>query len=295
MYRNRKIYILLKHLPEAAGAWAAYWVFRLLPFKMALNFGGWLGRLGAKLSLSKRARQNIQACFPHLSSDQVDGLVVEMWDNFGRVAAEYTHAHDFWDGKKLKNIEVVGSEHLKQLRDDGKGGVIFTAHIGNWQMITLVAKSLGLELTQMYRTANNPMVDAMMIKAQKDAVEGIITKKKGGPKALLSLLRQGGHAFMLVDQKMGEGLSVPFLGRNAMTATGIARLYLNNHYPLLPARCERVTPFTFRVTFYPPISFTPTGDAEKDTYDLLCSTNALIGKWIEERPGQWLWIHRRWT
>ena len=162
-------------------------------------------------------------------------------------------------------------------------------------MITLAAQSIGFDLTQMYRPANNPFVDRLMLKCQKLAVKNVITKRKGGPRDLFSLIKRGEHALLLIDQKLGEGLSIPFLGREAMTATGVARMYLNQGCPLLPARSERLHRTSrFRVTFYPPINYVPRGNHNKDMYDLLLSINTMIGEWIKERPGQWLWLHRRW-
>jgi Kdo2-lipid IVA lauroyltransferase/acyltransferase len=255
----------------------------------------WPGRtVGPRLSLSNRARKSLKKCFPDITPAETEKIVIEMWDNYGRLAIEYVHADAFWNGKTLRHIEIVGAEHLKKLKDDGKPGIIFTAHTGNWQMITLAAQSVGFDLTQMYRAANNPWVDALMLKCQKLAVKNVITKKKSGPKDLLSLIRRGDHALLLVDQKMGEGVAVPFLGRDAMTAKGVARLYLNQDCPLLPARSERLSDSTFRVTFYPPVAFTPQGDQKKDIYDLLLHINNQISEWIKERPGQWLWVHRRW-
>lgn len=286
----------LRYLIEAIFVWLAFIFFHyFLPFKLSVDLGGWLGRkIGPRLSLSKRARSNLTKCFPDLSAGEIEEIVTGMWDNFGRLAAEYTKANQFWDGKTLRNIEVRGLENLKSFQEDGKPGIIFTAHMGNWQMITLAAQSVGFDLTQMYRPANNPWVDFLMLYCQKLAVKNVITKGKGGPKDLLSLLRRGDHALLLVDQKMGEGIAVPFLGRKAMTARGVARMYLNQNCPLLPARTERLHDSHFRVTFYPPLDFTPQGDQQQDMYGLLLKINTIIGEWIKERPAQWLWIHRRW-
>jgi KDO2-lipid IV(A) lauroyltransferase len=63
----------------------------------------------------------------------------------------------------------------------------------------------------------------------------------------------------------------------------------------LPARSERLHGSQFRVTFYPPIEFVSKGDQKQDMYDLLLYINTMLSNWIKERPGQWLWVHRRWN
>jgi KDO2-lipid IV(A) lauroyltransferase len=293
------IYFLkkIRHVIEAVFVWIAFIFFHyILPFNISVALGGWIGRkAGPWLPLSKRARSNLKKCFPDLTPLEIKRIIADMWHNYGRLAAEYANADAFWDGKTLRNIEITGIENLKHFQEDGKPGIIFTAHTGNWQMITLAAQSIGFDLTQMYRSANNPWVDDLMLYCQKLAVKNVITKGKGGPKDLLSLLKRGEHALLLVDQKMGEGISVPFLGREAMTAKGVARMYLNQSCPLLPARSERLHGSHFRVSFYPPLDFTPSGDHQRDMYNLLLKINTLIGEWVKERPSQWLWIHRRWV
>ncbi len=286
----------IRHILEGIFVGMAFVFFHyILPFKVSVAFGGWLARtVGPRYHLSKRARTNLKKCFPELTASDIQKIIVEMWDNYGRLAAEYANPDAFWDGKTLRNIEIKGIENLKNFQEDGKPGIIITGHTGNWQMITLAAQSIGFDLTQMYRPANNPWVDALMLKCQKLAVKNVITKRKSGPKDFLSLLRRGDHVLLLVDQKMGEGMSVPFLGREAMTATGAARMYLNQNCPLLPARSERLCDSHFRVTFYPPIDFIPRGNHQQNMYDLLLHINTMLGEWVKERPGQWLWIHRRW-
>lgn len=286
----------IRHLFEGAFVGSAFIFFHhLLPTKQSLALGGWIGRnFGPLLPWSKRARRNLRKCFPDMTSIEIKKIIKEMWENFGLLAAEYASPDAFWDGKTLRNIEIVGLENLKHFQNDGKPGIIFTAHTGNWQMITLAAQSIGFDLTQMYRPANNPWVDTLMLKCQKLAVKNVITKRQGGPRDLFSLIKRGEHALLLIDQKLGEGMAIPFLGREAMTATGVARMYLNQNCPLLPARSERLHGSHFRVTFYPPINYIPKGDHRQDMYDLLLSINTMLGEWIKERPGQWLWLHRRW-
>ena len=267
----------------------------ILPFKVCVSFGGWIAKtVGPRLRVSNRAQANLKKCFPDISQTEIQKIIVEMWNNYGRLLGEYVKSHVFWDGQSLHNIEVVGIENLKRFQEDGKPGIIFTAHLGNWQMIPLAAQSIGFDLTQMYRPPNNPWVDALMLKCQKFTIKNVITKGSGGPKKFLSLIKEKEHVLLLVDQKMGEGISVPFLGHEAMTATGIAKMYLNQNCPIMPARSERLHDSKFRVTFYPPIDFTPQGNQKEDMYNLLLSINNMISEWVTERPGQWLWLHRRW-
>src|ERR687893_695011 len=75
---------------EAACVAPFFALCRLLPIDMASGFGGWLGRrLGPALGISRQARRNLAAAFPDWPPAEVERVVRGMWDNLGRIAAEY--------------------------------------------------------------------------------------------------------------------------------------------------------------------------------------------------------------
>ena len=116
----------------------------------------------------------------------------------------------------------------------------------------------------------------------------------GGAKKLIEALSRGEHLGMLVDQKLNEGIAVPFFGRDAMTAPALAQLALRFGCPVVPARVERLDGAHFRLTVYPPLTLATSGDRQADIAAAMGQINALIEEWIRARPEQWLWLHRRW-
>ena len=99
---------------------------------------------------------------------------------------------------------------------------------------------------------------------------------------------------MLVDQKMNDGIAVPFFGRDAMTAPAIAELSMRYKCPIIPVRVERTKGAYFKVTVYPPLNNDTHTDKNTDSKIIMTKINELLESWIEERPEQWLWIHKRW-
>lgn len=99
---------------------------------------------------------------------------------------------------------------------------------------------------------------------------------------------------MLVDQKMTDGIAVPFFGRDAMTAPALAQFALKYDAPIIPVRSERLEGARFRITFYPELKTPKTGDRHADILAIMTNVNASMESWIRERPEQWLWLHRRW-
>jgi len=97
-----------------------------------------------------------------------------------------------------------------------------------------------------------------------------------------------------VDQKLNEGIPVPFFGRPAMTAPTLAVLALRYRCDVLPVRVERRDGARFRLTIYPPLRLPDTGSRAADIGKLMEAVNATLEGWIRERPEQWFWLHRRW-
>ncbi|MEE9139208.1 MAG: lipid A biosynthesis lauroyl acyltransferase [Alphaproteobacteria bacterium] len=279
---------------EALAARSAFAVFRALGVEAASNLGGRIARLaGPRLAPSRQAARNLRRAFPDKSDAEIDRIVRDMWDNLGRVIGEYPHTRDidaYGDGR----IEVIGAENIDELRDDGRPGLFFTAHFGNWEITPPIITQRGLPITIVYRAANNPAVDEVVRKARD--CEGVEQVPKGpvGARRAIELLGNGGHLGLLVDQKMNDGIPIPFFGRDAMTAPALAQLALRYHCPVVPVRSERTRGTRFRVTFFPPLEAVDTGDRDADMAAFMTRVNAMIEGWVRERPEQWFWLHRRW-
>ena len=283
------------HPVEAAIAITLYGFFAVLPLDVASAIGGWLGRtVGPRLTLSRRARRNLKLIFPEMTPKEIAVIERGMWDNLGRVAAEFPHISEINVYDPDGPVEVIGVEYIEALRDDGKPGISFSAHFGNWELVSLAATQRGLPLDRIYRAANNRLVE-WLYRYGRAAVEGaLIPKGPAGVRPILASLRNGNHLALLVDQKMNDGIPVSFLGRTAMTAPALAELALKFNCPVVPARLVRTKGARFKLIVQPPLCFTPSGDRKKDVADLMAEVNAVIGSWVLENPEQWLWLHNRW-
>jgi KDO2-lipid IV(A) lauroyltransferase len=280
---------------EAFAAALTFAVFRIVPLDAASALGGWLcRRIGPHLPVSRHARQNLRRAFPEKSEAEIERITVAMWDNLGRVLGEYPHLVRFRVYEPGSRVEVVGAEQVDRLREDGKTGIFFSAHLGNWELASLGATQRGLPLARFYRAPNNPIVNRI-IRAMRRSVAGeLLPKGAEGARRALVLMREGEHLAMLVDQKMNDGIAVPFFGRPAMTAPALAQLALRFDCPVVPAKVERLAGAHFRVTAYPPLEIEKTGERQRDVLAVMTRVNAIIEGWIRERPEQWLWLHRRW-
>lgn len=280
----------LIHPLEALGFGLAMLLLRALPLDWASGLCGAVARaIGPHLPVSRTARANLERALPALDVAEIETIVRGVWDNLGRVMGEYPHLHRV----AATRVEVVGAEHLAPLRDGGKPGLFFSAHLGNWELLTATASQLGVRLTGVYRAPNNRHVDRLLQLLRGDVAE-LIPKGAAGARQALAALGRGAPLALLVDQKMNDGIAVTFFGREAMTAPALAQLALRHDCPTWPARVERLGGARFRLTIEPPLALPHTGDRAADTRALMETVNRRLERWITDRPEQWLWLHRRW-
>jgi KDO2-lipid IV(A) lauroyltransferase len=282
----------LKFRLEAVLARALLALFGALPLRAASALGGAVGRTVGVLApaLSRRAEKNLRRALPELDDAARAALLRGMWDNLGRTAAEFPHLHRMTE-VPAGNLEIVGREHLAALRD---GGLVFSGHLGNWEAMTPALRLLGLPVHGVYRAANNPLTDALINRQRSKYLTSLAPKGREGARRLLALAKARAPVGMLVDQKLNDGLAVPFFGRPAMTAPALAQLALRFDLPVAPVRCERLGGARLRLTIYPPLAPPRSGDRAADVLRLMTEVNATLEAWIRERPEQWLWLHRRW-
>src|SRR5215469_5713558 len=120
---------------EAAGFFAVIGFFRMFGIDRASNIGGWIGRnLVGRTFLSRRPLRNLRAAYPEKSGREISAILDTMWDNLGRVMAEYAHLDEVsWNGPDPR-IDVGGSEHFLAANARGKGMILLSAHFANWEV-----------------------------------------------------------------------------------------------------------------------------------------------------------------
>lgn len=280
----------ISHPLEAVLIGGFWGLCRLLPLDAASSMGGALGRLvGPLLPGDGTARRNLDLAMPGLDKAAKNRIIRAMWDNLGRTLAEYPHLEQI----SRDRVEVVGRDVLDQLRDDGKAAFFISGHIANWEAQIPTVRRAGLETATVYRAPNNRFVDRMIAGFRGDPPERMIPKGPEGAKKFMRALVEGAHVCMLVDQKMNDGVEARFFGRPAMTAPAAARLALRRKLPVATSRIERLEGARFRETFTL-LTDLPPDDSAESVAALTQRLNDIVESWVRERPGQWLWMHRRW-
>lgn len=280
---------------EALGARLFFLLFRLLSIDHASSVGGFLARtIGPHVGASKRAVVNLRRAMPELDDAAIRTIVIGMWDNLGRVLAEYPHLGEIEIFKRGGRVEMIGVDAILAERRDDKRYIFFSAHYGNWEIATLAATQAKFRVAQVYRAANNPLIDRLILEARGQIGSELIPKGPATARQLLKAVESGHALCMLVDQKMNDGIAVPFFGRDAMTAPALARLARRFNCVVVPAHVERTNGAHFRFVCERPLEVPKTKDQHADVLALMTAVNATVERWIRADPKQWFWLHRRW-
>lgn len=284
----------LRYGAEAAVFFAFMALFRIIGLSAASRLGGFIGRnIFCWLPPDKVARANLARAFPDKTAAERNAIRRTMWDNLGRVVGEYPHLDKFTpkgDDPRITYSLPPGMtvEELK-----GKPLLFLSAHLANWEMMPILAHQIGLDTAAVIRPPNNPYVADWVAHQRRINGPDTMIAKHNAARAMLGQLRAGKMLCMLVDQKLREGVAVPFFGHDAMTTPAPAALALKTACGIWLASNRRLAGPRFHATAQP-LEFTPSGDDAEDTTRLTAAITAGIEQIIRDDPGQWLWIHNRW-
>ena len=283
---------------EAALVRAALAVLRRLGPVAASNLCGAVARrIGPLLPVSRVATHNLSLALPELDAAARRRMVRGVWDNLGRTMGELPHVASLRQTAAGPGWELEGASTMHALAAQGGPVLFFSAHIGNWEMLPVVAAHYGLQVSSLYRAASNPLIDETILALRRQALgpdAPMFPKGAAGARQVLAHLARGGVLGMLVDQKMNDGIEARLFGRPAMTAPALATLALRFHCPVVPAHVERLGPARFRLVCEPPLDVPHSSDRAADVAALTQRVNDRIELWIRARPQEWLWLHRRW-
>ncbi|MBI3304673.1 MAG: lysophospholipid acyltransferase family protein [Deltaproteobacteria bacterium] len=279
---------------------AFFFLFRLLPFRLAFRVGEGVGWLLYLLDQPHRqvGLRNLELAFPNKSAAERQAILRESLLNLGRLAAEFCHLHAL----TKKNIsERVRLADLGQWQDfvakfQHTGALILTGHFGNWELLAHAHACYGFPVHIIHRRLRNPLIDDLIVRERERCGNKVIRKTTAGLEVFRAI-RQKAVVVAAVDQNTSGrmGVFVPFFSRLASTSTGLAGLALASGIPVIPAFLVREgRTWRHRIELLPPIDPVRTGDQEADLRATTARFTAVFQQMVERHPDHWLWIHKRW-
>jgi len=271
--------------------------FAILPVRVGFAASAVVTRIFFVFSrkLRRVGERNLEIAFPSLSADERQRLLRGCFANLGRLLAVFAQFTTQPEGLKSL-IDCEGIEHLEAAEQSGRGVILFTGHIGAWELSSFGLSLFGHPLSFLVRRIDNPKIEALIDRARTRLGNRTIDKRSAA-REMLQIMQNGETLGILVDLNTldREGTFVDFFGVPASTTFTLAKLALRTNAQVLPVFApwdESRKRFVLKIE--EPLKFESTGDETEDVRRLTQLFTSVVEKYVRHYPDQWLWIHRRW-
>lgn len=242
------------------------------------------------------ADDNLALALPELSAEQRARILRGVRRHTERIVHEWLVLAGPRSAAPIERVECSEAiRRLRELRSGGRGLIIATAHIGNWEVLAARLRREGFEGAVVGAKKRNDSSSDWLVRMR--AAHGVRSiAQDDSPRAALELLRNGGTLGLLCDLEVRRlaGESVPFFGRPAWTMSAPAALARAARLPLVPVHCvARGDGYEMRVE--EPLELAPARDRHAAQLELLSRLNATYERWIRAAPEQWVWYRPRWS
>jgi KDO2-lipid IV(A) lauroyltransferase len=272
----------------------ALWLAGTLPIEAAQRVGAAIGRFGFDVVRARRSTsiENIETSLG-VARREATQIARASYANWGRCLMEFSAFAHLTKAEMLDLVTVEGLENFDRVHKEGKGGVLTSGHLGNWELIAATLSALDRPIHGLIGQQSNTRVDDVMNDLRRRQDIPLITKSVALRK-VLQVLKAGEFVVMLADQDARKsGVFVEFLGRPASTVRGPALFAIRSRCPVLPTFVARVGT-KHRLIIEAPIYPATTEDEDEQVRDLTQRYTDRLAAHIRERPEEYFWPHRRW-
>ncbi len=268
-----------------------FYVFWLIGYRNSSNLGNIIGKIFGPIFRSKSLISNNLKQAGIVNKENCENISLNVLGNYGRIFSEYVYLKDFRNGKLDKFITIVGKEYLDEILNKNKKVVFISGHFNNFELMAMQLEKAGIDLTAIYRPLNNKYLNNNMEFIRKNFIcKKQIKKGRSGSRELIKNFKNGSSIALMIDQRVREGISVPFFNKFASTTTIPAQLVKKYNCEIVPIYIERIDKIFFKMHVSKPINFQKNNNISNITLKL----NQILEKMILKNVDQWIWTHNRW-
>jgi KDO2-lipid IV(A) lauroyltransferase len=274
-------------------------LLRLLPTDRALEFADRAARrIGPWFGRHRVALDNLRKAYPEKSEAEIQAIASDMWGNMARLGAEYIFLDQLFDydprAETPGRVEVRGERMFERIAAEARPTIIFTGHLGNFELLPIAGAAYGMKVTALFRPPNNPYIADYILSTRRSSMGELLASRTGAAFALARILEANGTIGVLVDQKFRYGIRAQFFGRECETSPLLPKLARQYDCDVYPARCVRLPGNRFRLEIEEKVNLPKDAEGGVDVAATAQLLNDVVERWVREDPGQWMWFHKRW-
>tara|TARA_B100001057_G_scaffold317060_1_gene317198 strand:+ start:329 stop:1189 length:861 start_codon:yes stop_codon:yes gene_type:complete len=283
---------LIKYLIQFILIIVSLVIFKILGPRLSSGLSGKIFELIGPFFRSKKViHSNIKRGIKNINSKNLKSITNLMWNNYGRLFAEYMFIKDFRNGRLSKNIQIDGGKILDEIKKSDKQVIFVSGHFSNFELMAMYLEKTGIKLSAIYRPLNNIFLNRIMERIRKKYIcKYQIKKGIGGLKKLIALKKNNFSTALMIDQRVSEGILSNFFHQKALTTTLPAQLAKKFNIPIVPVHIERTDDLNFKISISEPINFSK----ETSIVNITDHLNQILEDMILKQPEQWIWSHNRW-
>ncbi len=269
----------------------------LLPESIALLLGEGLGwTAGVVFRIRRRdVDRHLRIAFPERDDRWRRRVARRCFRHLGREGVAIVRLDRAGREEVVERTEMVGFEALVRAVEEGKGAIVVTGHMGNWEVGGASLATRGIPLDVVAQRQSNPLFDTAL-NATRERLGMRVIERGEAPRRVLRSLRRGRVVALVADQNVREGgVFVDFFGKPAATARGPAVFALRTGAPVFLGIALRQPGLRqwYRVTLEPiPVERGEGGEEDVRAFTALHTRR--LEEWVRRFPGQYFWQHRRW-
>ena len=266
------------------------WTPRSLAERIGRAYAGLLDAAAPRLR--RTALRNLEMAMPELGEEERGRIADGVFRSIGRLMVGAARLPSLNRGNVEDWIRYDGFEHYEEAKRRGRGVLIASGHLGNWELSGVGHALLcGETMHVVVRPLDNPLIDKLVQDRRMIAGNHMIGKKEF-VRSMLKALQSNATIGVFVDQNtmFDQGVFVDFFGIPACSGTSFAKLAAHTGATVITGFAIWIeSEGRYRLKFSPPLEMS--GDLVEDT----AHVQAAVERAIREYPDQWLWIHRRWN
>ncbi|MFB0518723.1 MAG: lysophospholipid acyltransferase family protein [Acidobacteriota bacterium] len=271
----------------------------LLPRRWNLWVGAQIGLLGYGVLRAERrkSRSNLELAFQgEKSTGELRGINRRVFANQGRNLFELFWLARVSPSELLQQVHFQGMEHMQRAYNKGKGVLLVTGHIGNWELMAAAVASAGYPLWVVAAPLYDPRLNGIVAGIRKRyGVRTIYRHHPSARRSILRVIEKGEVMGLLIDQDTRvKGVFVDFFGRPAYTPSSAASLALRSEAEVVMGYIVRQQNNNLTIAFRPALLPLRSG---KRAEELVANTQlytSVLEDIVRKYPEQWTWMHQRW-